>query len=197
MAVVIFTICSSGVMVLLLVNSGRDGPLHHWTVVFHVLVRMDLAGGVPGTRARVRTGRQCPIRLASIPTSTVSPQIRQRHPATASALDRSCMKTLIIRPWQRRQRIGLYSDRIRRDTFAGVGSQASDGLKPCLFEKADRGIRRAMREGSECARDGTVSAAQYIVTTPYRNRRALSTPLQPLKSSSIDCALLNDRPGHG
>src|SRR5690348_3426373 len=36
-----------------------------------------------------------------------------------------------------------------------------------------------MREASECARDGTVNAAQYIVTTlPYRNRRALSTHLK-------------------
>lgn len=61
----------------------------------------DLAGGDPGTRARIRTDGGVLARLASMPGSIDSPHSRQRHPTTASELDDSCIRLTTMRPWQR------------------------------------------------------------------------------------------------
>lgn len=65
-----------------------------------------VVGEVPGGRARVRVGSSCPIRLARIPGSTVSPQSRQRTPQIGSLFAEppvSSRRMATMRPRHREQ----------------------------------------------------------------------------------------------
>jgi hypothetical protein len=65
-----------------------------------------VAGKLPGGRARVRVGSSCPIRLARMPGSTVSPQSRQRTPQIGSLFAEppaSSRRMATMRPRHREQ----------------------------------------------------------------------------------------------
>lgn len=111
-----------------------------------------VAGKVPGGRARVRVGSSCPIRLARMPGSTVSPQSRQRTPQIGSLFAEppvSSRRMATMSPWHREQL-----------TFNLPESRACCA-NPLLLRQTIRGHLRRSRPSFASRRRGFAQQALY------------------------------------